>query len=405
MMAMPGAAAIDQLARDCPEALPAAELTGDLCMERLRISTPLRWVYREALGIEAHQKLVVVSSTWGPYSLSASDRSLPAFLMSRLPADEFAIAFIPHPNIDADRGGNLLAFLRPLLRNGLVMVPAEEGWRAAMIAADCIVGDAGSVTFYAANLNKPVLLAAFGFEEMAPGSPQLAFGSSQKWLRRDADPAAQLRAAIAGRPDAGSGTSRPSYLTEAWFEGSPGPATLITRRLYELLGLSPAESAPELLDSPERLPESKLMSAWHCEVSLEWHDGAVADCVRYPASTPVPAVDVENAHLVVNESCLVQALRADAAVILFHQAVRSAADSASLAAETLQSHPRCALVSVRTGPGEAMVHDRDGQRFTVRCEGESLAVVPSVLHSGATEGTVHLRRGAVQTAAAISRCR
>jgi hypothetical protein len=41
-MAMPGPAAVEQLAVDCPEALPSAEVAGDLCMERLRISVPLR---------------------------------------------------------------------------------------------------------------------------------------------------------------------------------------------------------------------------------------------------------------------------------------------------------------------------------------------------------------------------
>ncbi|GAB4009056.1 hypothetical protein GCM10029992_67080 [Glycomyces albus] len=189
LLAMHGRAAVDQLERDCPEAVPFAEITGDLCMERLRISAPMRAAYRRSLGVGPEQKLIVVSSTWGPYSLTGTDRSLPERLLADLPADEFKVAYIPHPNIDADHGGTLIPYMRPKLQNGLIMVPPEEGWRAALIASDCVVGDSGSVSLYASNLGRPVMLAAFAFEEMSPETPQERFGRTAPRLEREADPA------------------------------------------------------------------------------------------------------------------------------------------------------------------------------------------------------------------------
>ncbi|HEY2595034.1 MAG TPA: hypothetical protein VGK33_14150, partial [Chloroflexota bacterium] len=47
----------------------------------------------------------------------------------------------------------------------------DEGWRAALIAADVVITDHGSLTCYAAALGRPVLLAADGDGEVVPGSP------------------------------------------------------------------------------------------------------------------------------------------------------------------------------------------------------------------------------------------
>ncbi|GAB3992305.1 hypothetical protein GCM10029992_00920 [Glycomyces albus] len=215
LLAMHGRAAVDQLERDCPEAVPFAEITGDLCMERLRISAPMRAAYRRSLGVGPEQKLIVVSSTWGPYSLTGTDRSLPERLLADLPADEFKVAYIPHPNIDADHGGTLIPYMRPKLQNGLIMVPPEEGWRAALIASDCVVGDSGSVSLYASNLGRPVMLAAFAFEEMSPETPQERFGRTAPRLEREADPAPQIRSILE------AGVERDGLLDDAWSEPSP----------------------------------------------------------------------------------------------------------------------------------------------------------------------------------------
>ncbi|MEU6861160.1 hypothetical protein AB0B28_20070, partial [Glycomyces sp. NPDC046736] len=388
LMAMPGRAAVGQLATDCPEALASARVTGDLCMERMRTSTLMRRVYREALGVGPHQRLVVVSSTWGPYSLTAADRSLPEHLLSRLPADEFRVAYVPHPNIDADHGGMLLAYLRPALRNGLIMVPPEEGWRAVLVAADCVVGDSGSVTFYAANLGVPVLLAAFAFEEMAAGSPQEAFGRETAWLRREDDPAAQLRAAMRRGP------VRSASLDAAWTEESPGPAALILARLYELLDLPGERVEPELLAPPLPIRDSGPLRAWHCDLALERGAGPTRVVgVRMPASRPVAEGLSEGAHLVAAQSCLVRALRADAEVLVFHDAVVSMEEVGALASSVFADHRGCALVSARVGADEGVVVFRDGRRFRFGCGGALFDVVPSAVLLVGAAGPVALRLG------------
>ena len=409
-MAMPGLAAVDQLEADCPEASASAEVTGDLCMERLRRSTPLRRAYREALGVAPHRKLVVVSSSWGPYSLTATDRSLPEHLLSVLPADEFAVAYLPHPNLDADHRGNLLAYMRPRLHNGLIMIPPEEGWRAALIAADCVVGDSGSVTFYAANLGRPVLLAAFAFEEMAPGSPQEAFGRAAAWLRRGDDPGRQIREAIEERsrgshrptefdvrPDhfAEFG-DRPDYLTAAWSEPDPGPAGRITARLYELLGLSPMASEPELLELPERLSECRPMSAWHCDMRLDDDELAWA---RYPASHPIGL-----GRLVVRAECRVASLRGDAAVFLEHARDHRPDEVKAIAAELFAEYTQCRVVSVRIAAGEAIAVLREGARLRLECDPAVLDTLPAALLLSTTEAALRFRWVGGVGSAAISPC-
>jgi len=112
----------------------------------------------------------------------------------------------------------------------LRLVGPTHDWRAAVIAADHVIGDHGSVTAYAAAIGRPVLCPV--------GTPveQARPGSAQSMVLRAAD-----RLDVSGRvadqitrarpPDreviAGAITSRP---------GQAG--TLIRRTVYELLGLA-----------------------------------------------------------------------------------------------------------------------------------------------------------------------
>jgi hypothetical protein len=62
------------------------------------------------------------------------------------------------------------SWLADCVRAGLILIPPLEGWRAALIAADIVVGDHGAVTCYAAALDKPVALAAFDEHEVVVGT-------------------------------------------------------------------------------------------------------------------------------------------------------------------------------------------------------------------------------------------
>ncbi|WP_199040668.1 hypothetical protein [Glycomyces salinus] len=382
LLAMPGRAAIDQLDRDCPEAVPFAEITGDLCMERLRISAPMRAAYRESLDVGPEQKLVAVSSTWGPYSLTGTDRSLPERLLIDLPADEFKVAYIPHPNIDADHGGNLIAYMRPKLQNGLIMVPPDEGWRAALIASDCVVGDSGSVSLYAANLGRPVMLAAFAFEEMAAGTPQERFGHSAPRLDREAAPAPQIRSILDGSVE------RHRLLDDAWSEPSPGPAAQVLSRIYRLLDLAPDAVEPEMLPPPIPIPECEPMNAWHCSIGFEH---SAITWARYPASTPRRDLG----HLVVDTACRRPQFRGDAAVLLSHASAREPARAEAEARTLLDAYPRSSIVSVRTDRNEALVLERGGGRFRVVADRPLLDLVPSALLRAGRDRVLNLGFGSV----------
>ncbi len=160
-----------RLARSCRQAVPISLVAGDPCLDRMTASLPLRPMYRRAFGVAPGQRLLVVSSTWGPGSLFAECPDLPDTL-AELPLDEYRTVVALHPNIRAWHSDwQVAAWLARCTRAGLTILPAQDGWRAALIAADTIIGDHGSVTFYGAALGRPVFLATAPHSTVDPDSP------------------------------------------------------------------------------------------------------------------------------------------------------------------------------------------------------------------------------------------
>ncbi|MCG6495172.1 hypothetical protein [Kitasatospora sp. A2-31] len=184
-----------RLERSCPEALPRAREIGDLSYDRMVVSLGSRDAYRAALGAVDGRRLVVVSSTWSAHSLAGRDLDLPLRLVGRLPADEYTVAVVLHPNIWARHDPR--ALFDAAARAGLRLIPPHQGWQAALVAADCLIGDHGSVSFYGAALGRPILLAATGATELDPHSPTHAFGRAAPALDPAGDLLAQVEAAIA----------------------------------------------------------------------------------------------------------------------------------------------------------------------------------------------------------------
>src|SRR5690606_30769667 len=128
--------------------------------------------YRRHLGVGDGQRLVFLSSTWGPDSLLANHRGLAERLLHQLPADEFRLIAAWHPNCWERHGHPSIAgWLAPSLRSGLMLLPPHEGWRAGLLAADAVVADHGSVGFYAAALGLPIAIAAASGTETPADSP------------------------------------------------------------------------------------------------------------------------------------------------------------------------------------------------------------------------------------------
>ncbi|WP_051704182.1 hypothetical protein [Glycomyces sp. NRRL B-16210] len=389
-LALPGPAAAERLAVDCPEALPCSEITGDLCFERLRLSARMRREYRRSLGIGPRKRLIAVSSTWLAHSLFGQHPRLPERLLEALPMDDYAVAFIPHPNILSVHG-SIESLFRRQLENGLIMVDPGEGWRAALLAADAVIGDHGSVGFYAAALGIPTAVAAFGFDEMPAESPLAAFGSLAPRFDPSGDLLAQVEALCEVRP------LQSECFGRALAEPDPGPSQRVRSGLYRTLNLDAAEGpGPRMFDPPGPVEHWRRTSAWRCEVDF---DGDTARWLRFPADDGRRRAG----HLVAEVRCLDVDARDRADIVIRHHGSLPEAEARIEARKLLREHPLATLASVRTGPGALVWECADGRAFHATCPPESADAAVSVWFAAGRpdsgdwrlsgpEGTLSVRR-------------
>ena len=237
---------LELLAEGCPEALPVASVVGDPCYDRIVSSGPHREAYRAALGLREGEKLVVVTSTWRDNSLIGSSRHLISLLLDQLPAPEYRIVLLTHPNIWAIHGEyQMLSWFGHWPRRGLAMAGAHDDWQPFLTAADFIVGDHGSVTLYGAAAGVPVLLGAFPEQDVHPRSGAAALGALAPRLCAELPIVGQFEHAAA-EFDPVAMARVASLITS-----EPGGFARHTRRLlYGLLGLSLPAVPAELPAAP-----------------------------------------------------------------------------------------------------------------------------------------------------------
>lgn len=246
---------IERLRRSSPEAARIAVAAGDPCYDRLAASIPFRETYRRALGVRDRQ-LVAVSSTWGPGSLLNRHPGLLAELVRQLPPRQYQVAAFINPSVWQWSGvRQVRAWFADAIRDGLVLVPPEEGWRAVLAAADFFIGDHGSAACYAACAGIPVVMASFPADEIEPGSPVAQLGEIAPRLMPGRPYAAQLeQAASTWKPE--------QYRAiRALVTDVPGQSARIIRSvMYRLLKLpEPAGSPPVCpvgAPRPVTLPET-----------------------------------------------------------------------------------------------------------------------------------------------------
>lgn len=262
---------VAQLRRSCPEAVPAMVVTGDPYHDRLVASRALRGGYRRALGVADDQKLILVTSTWGSGSLLGQAPRLLPQLLAELPAARWRVAASVHPDAWYWHGPwQIRAWLADCVRSGLMLLPEVDAWRAALAAADLVIGDHGSVTCYAASLGVPVLLAAFPRSEVPPATVSGLLGKTAPRLRPDRPLLPQLEHAVA------------SYQPERYaalrkqVTSVPGQALQVIRRvLYQQLGLLEppgilaAEPVPLLYLLPN-LPDAYRPAGFPGTGGLSW---------------------------------------------------------------------------------------------------------------------------------------
>ncbi|MEU6371802.1 hypothetical protein [Streptomyces sp. NPDC046909] len=185
---------LTRLGHECPEAVPSAQVVGDPCFDRIAASVPSRALYREALNARAGQQLILVCSTWGPDSLLAHGWDVLQRLVAELPRDRFRIAALLHPHIwNAHGDWQVRSWLAGLTRSGMTLVSPYGDWAGAVVAADYIVGDHGSVSLYGAMTGVPVLMAGRADPDVDPGSPLAELMSFAPRLRPDRPLLPQLR--------------------------------------------------------------------------------------------------------------------------------------------------------------------------------------------------------------------
>src|SRR3954469_1190082 len=96
---------------------------------------------------------------------------------------------------------------------GLILVAPEDGWRAVLAAADCLIGDHGSVTAYGAAIGVPVLFGALPGRQVRPGSPLPSLGELAP--RLDPGPLAPQVAQVMATWPRDHGTTMQGVLTDA----------------------------------------------------------------------------------------------------------------------------------------------------------------------------------------------
>ncbi|MFC3999380.1 hypothetical protein ACFOVU_25945 [Nocardiopsis sediminis] len=373
---------------------------GDLAYDRVRAGLRLRDRYRDALGVAPDERLVVLTSTWKDESAVGVRNDLPARLLAGLPVDGHRVATVLHPNIWFEHGPwEVRRFYRSALEAGLLLLPPDDGWGAALAAADCVIGDHGSVTLYAAGADRPLLLAAFG-DEAVPGTAiaRLAEQTGRLDLRAPLGP--QIDRAVAAHVP---GQHRATV--DRAFAHVGEAAARFSAMCYGLLGLdAPEGGARTLAPGPPVPRHHRGVTAFEVRSHID-PDGDV-HVARYPAAVRSVREEPDGLrHLCVAESETDSRFADNASVV--HLDAEPAGPADAERRRLLDLFPAALLSATPVGGGcDCLV--RGGGTVRVRsAAGTALptltGVVYTLLRTGRlTNGDVRLRLDGVPGRAAAT---
>ncbi|MDX3852721.1 hypothetical protein [Streptomyces sp. AK02-01A] len=398
----------EQLVAAHPKSDGHTLLVGDPVYDQLRASLPRAGSYRRALSVPDRQRLVVVSSTWGPTSLMGRDPQLPARILAALPYDEYRVAAIIHPNVWSGHGAWQIRTLQAAaLDAGMLLMPPVHAWRTALVAADVVIGDHGSVTLYGAALGKPLLLAAFGDDAVA--------GTAITRLRRAApslDPCEDLRQQI----DSTAREHTPERYAEVSAAAFADPGHALARlrtAVYGLMRLTePGSPPPPVLALAPAEVSSTAVTAWIVATTVSSVAGrhSITVC-RYPAATSGEVDEGSGPflHLACDEEERDQQLTESASVLLRRTPSPTTVAAGRWIRATLGRFPGSRLAAAPLTGGGFLVGLRDGRILeAVTTEdiddpGLPAAVVYACLRSGLSPDdiTVTLRAGELREEVAL----
>jgi hypothetical protein len=169
-------------------------------------------------------------------------------VLAELPRERYRVVGALHPQIWSHHGSwQVRTWLADCLRAGLDLVPPQEGWRGALVAADQVIGDYGSSTGFGAGLGVPVLLATNYTGPLLPGSPTAILAECAPVWRFDTPLVGQLH------DRAAPWVTEAQEKVSAALTSCPGRTGAILRRtMYRLLGLAEPNRAVPV--SPVPLP-------------------------------------------------------------------------------------------------------------------------------------------------------
>jgi hypothetical protein len=355
---------IDQLAGISPELRDRAVVAGDPCLDQIAAGQRQLDRYRDAFRL-GDRDLVVVSSTWGRHSLLGRQHRLVGRLVTELPYDRYRVAAVLHPNIWSRYGAwQVRAWLRRALDAGLILLPPQQGWQAAIIAASVVVSDHGSLTCYAIAAGKPVLLAEDGGPQVVPGSPMDLIRTSQPRLTPDQPLTGQIEDAIRDHQP-----QRAADIAKTIFSAPHASVEVLRDSMYRLMGLPkpawPATAPPVTIPVPNRLEPS----AFAVYGRLDTPDSVTVQ--RYPvAIEPEWREDHPGVrHLAVYDSESDARLRETAAVHLRREVSATEAVAIAWADRTLTNYAGARLAAAQT-PDVIVARLRiAARRVTLRIDG------------------------------------
>lgn len=353
---------------------------GDPWIDRLQASLPQRRRYRKALRARDEQKVIVTSSTWRKQSLLAEQPDLLARLVRELPADEYRVAAIVHPNVWSGHGPwQVRTWLKEAIEGGLMLLPPRGGWRGALVAADCLIGDHGSVTFYAAALGIPVVLGAYGTAEMTPGTPLEEFGRRAPRL----DPDIPLRKQIEAI-DWGLDQVRYADLASRSF-ANPGRAMQRLRGvIYDLIDLDPPTRPPRVPAVPPPSPYEEPVTA-HLVLARSG-DRDVLLLERFPAHLePVIEEGGGHSHLTVDDEETDERLRQSADVFVRRSTPCNEQEALRWITATLSSYPGSQVAAAKLDGVQVAVtrRGRSLERFRLESNPEDpVGLIASAVRAG-----------------------
>lgn len=341
-------AQFEQVAATAPDLLERARVAGDPCLDRMRADRR-RAAHRAALGLLPHHKLVTVTSTWGPRSTMGRWPDLPTRLLAELPRDEFRVAAVLHPNVWVHHSPwQLHSWLDLAEEAGLALIPPTGPWQLGLLAADCVLGDHGSLSAYTTGLGIPLLLAAFGETEVAPGTSMETLGREMRRFDPKRPAAEQIDEAIEEfRPE------RHQELAAQVFE-LPG-ASLRTLRgtFYELLDLSQPPFPPRFRPFPTDPLDVTQPKSFHV-VTGTGPDGTLT-LKRFPAVLSEFTADRTHRHLASFVDETDPRLLESAAILL-----RWSTED-DWAARALAAYPGSRMAATLESSGRAVLLTRDGR--------------------------------------------